>query len=400
VSRALVIAGSVALARILGKETFGEFGVIQSTVGMLGTLAGLGLGLTATKHVAELRVRDPQRAARILAFSSRFSMLASACAGILLALAAPWLSAKSLAAPHLAGALRASSLFLFFSGVSGAQLGALAGLHAFSRLAWVNVGYAATSVPLTLLGGLAFGLEGVVWGLSAAALAACGLGAVALRRARGQAGLPGGAAGALGEWPLLLRFSLPAALSGALVGPVNWACAAILVNQPNGYGEMGVFSAANQWFVGLMFLPTLMGQAALPLMAERNDGGEGRGIVRLTRRMVGVNAIVALPAVALGLASPLIMDLYGPAFRGRWLTLVLCLLTGALVAVLSPVGNLITVTGRLWTGLAMNLGWATAFLGATILLAPGFGADGVAGARLLAYLVHASWTLWFVSRQI
>src|ERR1022692_3038167 len=41
--------------------------MIQSTVGMLGIFAGLGLGITATKYVAELRSHDPERAGRIIA---------------------------------------------------------------------------------------------------------------------------------------------------------------------------------------------------------------------------------------------------------------------------------------------------------------------------------------------
>jgi len=37
---------------LLGTVGFGELGVIQSTVGMFGVFAGLGLGMTATKYVA------------------------------------------------------------------------------------------------------------------------------------------------------------------------------------------------------------------------------------------------------------------------------------------------------------------------------------------------------------
>jgi len=48
----LALLGWIVVARILGKEEFGQLAIVQSTVGMLGVIAGLGLGLTATKHVA------------------------------------------------------------------------------------------------------------------------------------------------------------------------------------------------------------------------------------------------------------------------------------------------------------------------------------------------------------
>src|SRR5664280_450460 len=70
VSRALALAASVLAARIIGKTVYGELGIIQSTVGMFGALAGFGMGTTASKFVAELRGKDPAKAGRIIALSS------------------------------------------------------------------------------------------------------------------------------------------------------------------------------------------------------------------------------------------------------------------------------------------------------------------------------------------
>src|SRR5208282_6029974 len=70
VSRGFLLAASVVCARFLGREGFGALGMIQSTAGMFGIFAGLGLGLTATKYVSEFRRQDPVRAGRILALSA------------------------------------------------------------------------------------------------------------------------------------------------------------------------------------------------------------------------------------------------------------------------------------------------------------------------------------------
>src|SRR5216683_7526188 len=60
-SRGLGLAAGIFVARTLGKEGFGQFGIIRGTVEMFGIFAGFGLGLTATKYVAELRQTDRQR---------------------------------------------------------------------------------------------------------------------------------------------------------------------------------------------------------------------------------------------------------------------------------------------------------------------------------------------------
>ena len=75
IAQGLHLVSSLAVARLLGKVGFGELGMINSTVGMFGVFAGLGLGLTATKYIAELRLRDPERAGRILGLSYLMAMV-------------------------------------------------------------------------------------------------------------------------------------------------------------------------------------------------------------------------------------------------------------------------------------------------------------------------------------
>src|SRR5215475_10536595 len=53
ISRGLGVVAGIGVARILGKNDYGELGMVQSTVGMFGVFAGFGMGLTANKHVAE-----------------------------------------------------------------------------------------------------------------------------------------------------------------------------------------------------------------------------------------------------------------------------------------------------------------------------------------------------------
>ena len=55
ISRALGLVSAILVGRLLGKEDFGELGIIQSTIGTFATIAGFGMGLTANKHVAELK---------------------------------------------------------------------------------------------------------------------------------------------------------------------------------------------------------------------------------------------------------------------------------------------------------------------------------------------------------
>jgi O-antigen/teichoic acid export membrane protein len=193
----------------------------------------------------------------------------------------------------------------------------------------------------------------------------------------------------------LWRFSLPAVLSGTMVGPVYWVCSALLVHRPDGYAQMGLWNAANQWFAVMLFLPAVLGQAVFPMLSEALGRGDLKGSRRLLLVSMKLNALIVLPLVAgVCAASPLIMASYGSGFASAWPTLCLVAVTGGLLAIQTPIGQVMAASGRMWLGALMNAGWAAVFLATTL----GFlhlGASGVAAGRLVAYGCHAIWTFWF-----
>jgi O-antigen/teichoic acid export membrane protein len=400
IARGLTLFSSILVARIVGKVGFGELGIIQSTVGMFGTFAGFGLGLTATKYVAEFKQKDPARAGRILALSTGVTVATGAIVTVVFLALAPWLASRTLAAPQLGGLLRIGSLMLLLGAVTGAQTGALAGFEAFKRIAQINLASGLAAFPLMVGGAYVGGLEGALWGLVASYGVNWALNQWAVRKEAARAAVPISFVGSREEFGVLWAFSFPALLASVMVGPVNWFCSAILVNQPNGYAEMGIFSAANQWFGALLFLPGVLGQVVLPALAERVGASDAQNSARVIRLSIIINLVIVLPFVlALSLASVWVMGLYGQSFKTGWPTLVLVLVTAGLLAVQQPVGQMIAAAGRMWLGFTMNMGWALVFVLFTLTWASK-GASGLALARLVAYGAHALWTFGWAGQVL
>ncbi len=392
ISRGLTLVASIIVARIIGKEGFGELGIIQNTVGMFGVFAGFGMGMTATKHIAEFRETAPQKAGHIIALSSLVSIAAGGAMAIALYIYSPWLAASTLAAPHLTGLLRISALLLFLSAINGAQTGALAGFESFKAIARINILVGLLSFPVMVGCVLAGHLTGAVWGLTIIMGLNCVFNYRTLKTLSRENNIPPGYKGCFAELPILWRFSVPAILGGAMVIPVNWACNALLVNQPNGYAEMGILNAANQWFNALMFLPGILGQALLPILSERMAVKDTARSSRVMILAMKLNAGVA-GSLALALAglSPLIMGLYGADFRAAWPVLIVSLITAVLLSVQAPVGHILIASGKMWLGFWTNVGWGIAYIGFTYGLLT-WGALGISAARCLAYGAHAIWT--------
>ncbi len=395
ISRGLNLLAFFVVARILGIEAFGRLGIIQSTIGVFQVFAVCALGITATKYVAEYRISDPQKAGRVIGFAVVISLITGLSTAIILYCCAPWLANHLLADSHLVPQLRISCGVLLFVAVNGAQTGSLAGLESFRRLAAVNVFSGLASFPI-LLGGVTFyGMTGCIWGLAMSGAIGCIASQVALRVEMRKVGIPFTVHGSRQELPILIRFTIPALLGGATVVPVNWICYLMLVNGSNGYREMGILNAANQWYTAIVFIPNMLSQVLLPVLAERIGDDDIGTSVKLMSICVRVYTFVSIPIVLLtSVASPIIMRGYGRGYEHGWPTLIVVVCTAGIIAIQTPINQVLAATGRMWLGLSMNVGWGLICLALTHYMI-NLGSLGVSLARLLGYIIYALVTFGF-----
>ncbi len=393
---------SVLIARILGKNGVGEWGMVNSTVGMFGVFAGFGLGLTAGKHVAEFRDSDPQRAGRIIGLSRLATIGTGGVMALGLFIFAPWLAQHTINAPHLTNVLRIGALILYLSALNGAQTGALSGFEAFKRVASVNLYTGLASPPLLFLGAYFGGLAGVVWASVLLLCISWLLNHFALRAETRRSGVLVTMRDCGKELPILWKFTLPAVLGYSIVGPTTWACGAMLVNQPDGYGEMGLFNVAVQWRTAILFFPSMVGGIVLPVLSNlhgQNDRGRYAKVLKINYLLNGGSAIFAATAIAL--CARWILRPYGPGFeQGLWV-LIITAFTAVLVSVNTVVGQAITSRGKTWFGFLFNGVFSFVLLAATAaFLSRGYGALGLASAYFVAYLVHTAGQGFYLRRAL
>ncbi len=399
-SRMLGLLSSIILARILGKVPFGELGTIQSTVGLFGAFAGLGIGITATKYVAELRELEPARCGRVIGFSLCAALAGGSLAGLGLVLFGGWLATHTLAAPHLAPLLRAGAGLVALSALQGAYLGALSGFEAFQEVCWVSWTGSLVGVPLAVAGALLASLEGAVWAMVLQAAIGCAIGHGALTKAAARAGVKISYALSLEEWGMLWRFTLPAFLSTLLATPAGWFSRTLLVNQPGGYAEAALVSAANQWMNLVNFLPWTMGGVLVPIFANLYATGRHAEFTRLLRQNVVLNAGVALAlAIPLMLFASQILGFYGPGFREGIPIFIVTMTCGLFLALNSLFSRAMQSAGRAWIDLSSNGLWALVVLGASWPLVHFYKGLGLVTAHTLAAVALMAWQ-WLVVRRL
>jgi O-antigen/teichoic acid export membrane protein len=224
VSRGSAVIAGVIVARILGRDVFGEFGAVESSVVMLALLANAGLSLTSSKFVARYRRTDPGRAGRVLGLCLAAGAVVALLMTIGVCVGSSWLARASLGAPHLAGVLRIAAAIIFFSSVNGAMNGALIGFQAFRRIARVNLLASAMTIPVMTLAAMTGGLMGAVLGLLAVQAWTSVVLLVELTAEARASSVVIRLREAWRERGVLTSFSLPALLNATLVSPVNWLC--------------------------------------------------------------------------------------------------------------------------------------------------------------------------------
>jgi len=401
ISRVLGLLGSIILARILGKVPFGELGTIQSTVGLFGSFAGLGIGITATKYVAEWRELHPARCGRVIGFSLSAALVGGLLAGAGLVVFADWLAAHTLAAPQLAPMLRSGAALVALSALQGAYLGALTGFEAFKQVAWVNWVSSLVGVPLAVAGTLWAGLAGAVWALIAQTAVGCALGHWALNKEMLKAGVKMSFTLGLHEWAMLWRFTLPVFMSTLLATPASWFSRTLLVNQPGGYGEAALVSAANQWMNLVNFLPFTMGGVLVPIFANLYATHRRADFMKLLQQNLLLNAGVALAvALPLMLCAPIILGFYGHGFREGTSIFILTMTCGMFVAINNLFSRAMQSAGRAWIDLASNGLWAMVVVTTSWPLVHYYKGLGQVATHTLAAIALVIWQWMFIRRLL
>jgi O-antigen/teichoic acid export membrane protein len=390
-SRGFNLAASIACARLMGPTAFGELGMVQSTIAAFGAFSSLGLGLTATQYVARYRSCDPERAARVLRMSSVVSFGAGALLAGLLTLFSRALAGRVLAAPGLAAPLKLGSAIVLANAVISYQSGALAGFEAFRALARSNFASGLLSFPLIVVGAWRGGVRGAVIGTAASLAVNILINQRILRRECSRARIPLGPRPWRREAPVFWSFSMPAFLASIAVAPALWASHALLVRGPGGYDQLGLYSAADRWRLAVLFLPTTVFKAVLPMLS-RLEGQADRAAYRTVNRAnLALNlGLVALPAAALSCLAVPVMASYGPAFRPGWPILAV-LAVGTIPEALNTVFGYPLVAGhRMWARFGFDLLLAVVLWGLGAALIPRWGAAGLAAAYVAAFTASSA----------
>jgi O-antigen/teichoic acid export membrane protein len=389
-----VFLTNVIIANLLGREVFGEFGMIQNTVLFFAGMAEMATGVTATKYIAEFRSSDPERAGRILGLCSSVSFISAMIATLVTVLTASWIASAVLNAPHLTLALIISSGIIFFSIINGFQAGALAGLEGYGRLGRAAMVQAVFYIGVCGLFTFLGRLQGALAGMAISFCLRWYIFNRALRQECAAQQISADHRNCWKERAVIIKFAIPGAAIGFLTMPTIWLSNTLLVRQPGGWAQMGIFSAAFSLRAMIIFLPSLMNNVGMSLlnhqMGMRNER-KYKGIflmnIALTQSVVLIGSLIVI------LLGPWLLRAFGKDFAEGY-TVLLILVSSAIVETLSAgIYQVVRSQEKIWLSLFLiNAPWCLTFIIAAYFFVPLFLAAGLAWAYVIAWGVHVVMT--------
>jgi O-antigen/teichoic acid export membrane protein len=379
---------SIVFAQLLGAKGFGEWGVILSTVNTIGIFAGFGIGLTVTKHVGEFKKQDPAKAGRIIGMGYVLAFFSGIVLIFILLIFAQSLMMYILNAPQLTLLIQIGAILPLLNAVIGVQSGALNGFESFKKMAGINLIRGIISFPILIAGIVLRGLPGFVISQVVCTVLWLLTNEFYLNMEYVKYGIKVSYGMIKKELSIIWKFSFPSFLSGVLVNFATWVSFALLANQLNGYRDIGIFNAANQWRTALMFISSVIQQVMIPIVTEKYSKNKIGVIKRMMSGTVSLLLVILIPLLlVLTVLSGWIMSLYGGEFLGNQLVLILLLIAGTVQSFTSVAWSTMIASGRLWSILSLDVIWA-AVLVATYYYLLGHGSLGLAIATLMTNVVQ------------
>lgn len=387
-AKAIVLVAGIVCANILGKTSYGELGIVRSTISLFIVFGTAGLGVTATRFIAKYKKEDTQKVESVIGITVLFSLIMAAIITSLVFLFAEKIATNTLNNVELKRSIQFGSIILFATILNGVYNGINTGFENFKNIAINTLCSSIIEAVLIIIGAYYWGVNGAVIGYGIGIFSLMLFNFIAACKALAQIN------GELSflkikknDFSILYKFTIPAALSSFLVAPAYWVVRALLVRFKD-YGELGILEAAEQWRIIILFIPSALSYIILPILSSYTDNEKDYKKAMNINILLNVSVAFIL-AIIISACSNIIMNTYGSDFNNN-IPLILLAFSTVFSSFASVVGSAIVSQGKMWTGLVFNAIWGCLFIGFTYLsLRLGYGAAGVASSLLLSYLFHS-----------
>ena len=311
VGRGLSLIAGILVARFLGKDIYGEYGIIKTTLIYIEIFSTFGLGYTATKYIADYKKTCPEKVSAVCKAALRITLFTSGLMALVVLVFAKQI-AEIIDAPHLYNTLRITAAGIVVNAINIAQIGVLSGFAEFKVIARNTTISGIVTFALTATLTYLWGLNGAVIALVLSYGTQCLINNISVRTLVNQYEKPKSSQKEL--YQELVSFSFPIALQESLYSITSWVISFMLIKLA-GYGELGLYSAAGQWAAIISFIPGILRNVTLSHLSSNMTNQTAHDTTMKAMLLVNILS-TAVMFLGIVLFQDLICSFYGKTFVG------------------------------------------------------------------------------------
>ena len=340
IGNALLLFAGILIARLLGKDVYGEYGMVKTTMFYISSFATFGLGVTSTKYVVQLIQEKSVYVKNVVKDAIVITISFSSLIAVLLFICAPWV-AQYLEEPNLVFALRALAVVIIFRSITTTLIGVLAGFKLFKTNAVNSVASGlfmlVLSIPFTYL----WGLEGSLLTLLLSQAFNAILNFISVNKTIKK--LSSERKSFKKE---LIKFSFPVALQESSFTICNWA-AIMLLTKYASMGEVGLYTASAQWNSIITMIPGLLINVVLSYLSSSVKDKQAH--TKTIKQMLLINFTTTLvPFILVYILADIIASFYGASFNQMGVVLRVLTFSTILEACASVYKSELLALGKTW----------------------------------------------------
>ena len=345
---ALLLVAGIVIARILGKDLYGEYGVVKTTMFQVAAFSTFGLGYTSTKFIAQY-VKENQECLREITKSVlTISLISSFCLCFFLIFFSQQL-ADFVNAPQLAIPFRFLGLIIVTRALSTVCSGLISGYKRFKSQGLFNIVSGVIMLILAPVLTFYIGLIGSLIALLFSQLVLSLLYLIFLYKLYHQLPLSNGRMFA----GTIFRSSIPVAMQEFTFALAHWG-STLIMTKYSSLGEVGIYSATAQWNSVIMFIPMILSSVVLSYLSGITDKEEHNNMMY---RVLAINIVcVLIPFFIVLSCSKLICSMYGPSFSGMEIVLNVLMVCTVIAVIARVFQNDLISRGKNWLLFSLRAG--------------------------------------------
>lgn len=342
--KGLSLLAGILVARFLGKEMYGQYGLLKNTLLNIAVFSTLGLGYTGTRFIAKSIDSGVSRLIRLIYL---ITLIASSIMALLVFAFSSQL-AFFIKAPALDGALRLTAVIIVFNAINTTQIGILSGFKAFKRIARNNIYAGVVTFLFSGLFSYFWALDGALWALFISTCFNVIINYISVNHFRIVSDNRNTENNHI-QTKEIISFSIPIALQESMYTVVHFLSSYLLITYAD-YGELGITSAAAQWSGMLLFIPGVLKNVMLSYFSSSNS------TISLRKKMIIINGVSTFgPWLVVAALSSFIASFYGETFNNLNVVLIITCLSAVFSSISSVIVYEFISEGRNWAMFCLRL---------------------------------------------